>query len=222
MPEQQTPETPAAATGGVTEIPAGGVEVTLTPGETVIPAGDAKTFDEAYVKTLREESAQFRIKARDAEAAADAKIKAALTALGITEAEDPVKAAEAAAQANAAERDAARTLARDTAAELIVWRNAKELGINPGAITDSKSFERAIKDLDPTDPKFGEAVKAAAKTAAENNPMLRQAQAAGTSGADFTGGTGELQGIDARIAAAEKAGDFTQAISLKRQKAYTN
>jgi hypothetical protein len=180
-------------------------------------------FDEAYVQKLRAEAAENRTKARDAETNADAKIKAALKALGISdETEDPVKAAQAAADAAAKERDTAKASARDTAAELIVWRNAKDLGVNPAAITDSKAFERAIKDLDPTDPKFGEAVKAAAKTAAENNPMLRQAQAAGKSGADFTGGTGELQGIDARIAEAEKAGNYALAISLKRQKAYNN
>lgn len=209
--------------GGV-QAPDGGVETALTPGETVINAEAAKTYDEAYVKKLRDEAATNRTKSRDAEAAADAKIKAALQALGITgETEDPLKAAQAAAATNAAERDTAKATARDTAAELIVWRNAKDLGVDPAAITDSKAFEKAIKDLDPTDPKFGEAVKTAAKTAAENNPKLKAALvAAGASGADFSGGTGEQVGIDARIAAAIKAGDHATAISLKRQKAYTN
>lgn len=187
-------------------------------------AAEAKTFDEAYVKTLRDEAAANRTKARDAEAAADAKIKAALKALGISdETEDPVKAAQAAADAAAKDRDTARATARDTSAELIVWRHAAELGIDPSAVTDSRAFERAIKDLDPTDAKFGEAVKEAAKNAAENNPKLKAAPvAAGAGGADFAGGTGETVGIDARIAAAEKAGDHALAISLKRQKAYTN
>jgi len=220
MPEQQTTTTTEATEAAQTAANTA-TEATTQPTET--KATEPKTFDEAYVQKLRAEAAENRTKARDAETNADAKIKAALKALGISdETEDPVKAAQAAADAAAQERDTAKASARDTAAELIVWRNAKDLGVNPAAITDSKAFERAIKDLDPTDPKFGEAVKAAAKTAAENNPMLRQAQAAGKSGADFTGGTGELQGIDARIAEAEKAGNYALAISLKRQKAYNN
>lgn len=204
--------------------PAAPADPGTPPADPETPPAAPKTYDEAYVKKLRDENAANRTKSRDAEAAADAKIKAALKALGLSdEAEDPLKAAQDAAAANAAERDSAKATARDTAAELIVWRNAKELGVDPSAITDSKAFEKAIKDLDPTDPKFGEAVKAAAKTAAENNPKLKAAQvAAGASGADFSGGTGETVGIDARIAAAEKAGDHALAISLKRQKAYTN
>lgn len=185
---------------------------------------EPKTFDEAYVKKIREEAATNRAKARDAEAAADLKIKAALKALGINdEADDPVKAAQDAAAAAATERDAARATARDTAAELIIWRNAKDLGINPQAITDSVAFNKAIAQLDPSDADaFAEAVKTAATTAATNNPMLKAAPAAGAGGADFTGGTGEAANIDAQIAAAEKAGDHAKAISLKRQKAYSN
>ncbi|QOT15883.1 hypothetical protein [Paenarthrobacter sp. YJN-5] len=216
-----TPVTPAATPEPVTPAAAApapeGVEVDLKPGEHVITAKDAKTYDEAFVESLRTEKQQ-------AEAAADAKIKAALKALGISdEVEDPLKAAQDAAATNAAERDTARAAARDTSAELIVWRSAAELGVDPAAVTDSRAFERAIKDLDPADPKFGEAVKEAATNAAKNNPKLKAAAPApGAGGADFAGGTGETVGIDARIAAAEKAGDHALAIKLKRQKAYTN
>ncbi|MDQ0100450.1 hypothetical protein J2T10_000069 [Paenarthrobacter nicotinovorans] len=214
-----TPATPAAtpepaAPAAATPAPEG-TPAPVTPA--TAPAPEVKTYDEAFVETLRTERQQ-------AEAAADAKIKAALKALGISdEAEDPLKAAQDAAATNAQERDNARATARDTSAELIVWRNAAELGVDPAAVTDSRAFERAIKDLDPADPKFGEAVKEAATNAAKNNPKLKAAAPApGAGGADFAGGTGETVGIDARIAAAEKAGDHALAIKLKRQKAYTN
>lgn len=214
-----TPATPAAtpepaAPAAATPAPEG-TPAPVTPA--TAPALEVKTYDEAFVETLRTEKQQ-------AEAAADAKIKAALKALGISdEAEDPLKAAQDAAATNAQERDNARATARDTSAELIVWRNAAELGVDPAAVTDSRAFERAIKDLDPADPKFGEAVKEAATNAAKNNPKLKAAAPApGAGGADFAGGTGETVGIDARIAAAEKAGDHALAIKLKRQKAYTN
>ena len=175
------------------------------------------------IRDTRKEAGDNRTAKSAAEADANAKIKAALTALGISDdTEDPLKAAQAAADTAAKERDTAKATARDTAAELIVWRHAKDLGVNPAALTDSKAFEKAIKDLDPTDPQFGEAVKTAAKTAAEHNPILKQAPAAGASGADFTGGTREISGIDAQIATAEKAGDHAKAISLKRQKAYNH
>jgi len=178
---------------------------------------EAKTYDEAFVANLRAEAQ----KEKDAEAA---KVKAALKALGINdETEDPLKAAQDAATQSATERDAARAAARDTSAELIVWRNAAALGVDPAAVTDSRAFERAIKDLDPADPNFGNAVKEAATKAAENNPKLKAAAPApGAGGADFAGGTGETVGIDAQIAAAVKAGDHAQAIKLKRLKAYNN
>lgn len=214
-----TPATPAATpepAAPATAAPAPeGTPAPVTPA--TAPAPEVKTYDEAFVETLRTEKQQ-------AEAAADAKIKAALKALGISgEAEDPLKAAQDAAATNAQERDNARATARDTSAELIVWRNAAELGVDPAAVTDSRAFERAIKDLDPADPKFGEAVKEAATNAAKNNPKLKAAAPApGAGGADFAGGSGEIVGIDARIAAAEKAGDHALAIKLKRQKAYTN
>jgi hypothetical protein len=213
-----TEQTPAPA---ATEPPV--MPPAEPPATPPAPPAEPKTFDESYVKTLRDEAAANRTKARDAEAAADQKIKAALKALGLNdETEDPIKTAQDAAAAAAAERDTARATARDTAAELIIWRNAKDLGINPQALTDSVAFNKAIADLDPTDATaFAEAVKTAATTAATNNPMLKAAPAAGVSGGDFTGGTRELTGIDAQIAAAEKAGDHAKAISLKRQKAYT-
>ncbi|UXM90945.1 hypothetical protein [Paenarthrobacter sp. JL.01a] len=213
------PATPAATPEPVTPAAAGPApEGTPAPAAPEpAPAPEVKTYDEAFVESLRTEK-------QKAEAAADAKIKAALKALGISdETEDPLKAAQDAAATNAQERDNARAAARDTSAELIVWRNAAELGVDPAAVTDSRAFERAIKDLDPADPKFGEAVKEAATNAAKNNPKLKAAAPApGAGGADFAGGTGETVGIDARIAAAEKAGDHALAIKLKRQKAYTN
>lgn len=212
-----TPVTPAATPEPVTPAAAAHAPEGTPAAPAPAPAPEVKTYDEAFVESLRTEKQQ-------AEAAADAKIKAALKALGISdEVEDPLKAAQEAAATNAQERDSARAAARDTSAELIVWRNAAELGVDPAAVTDSRAFERAIKDLDPADPKFGEAVKEAARKAAENNPKLKAAAPApGAGGADFAGGTGETVGIDARIAAAEKAGDHALAIKLKRQKAYTN
>lgn len=80
---------------------------------------------------------------------------------------------------------------REARAELVVWRNATNLGVDAAAVTDSRAFERALADLDPASETFAEDVKKAAQAAAENNPKLKAAQAAGKSGAELNGGTGE-------------------------------
>jgi len=117
MSDPNTPATPAEQHPGGLAEPVKPAEVTLTPGETVIKAEAVKTYDEEYVTGLRTEAQ----KAKDA---ADAKIKDALKALGISdETEDPLKAAQDAAANTAKERDTARATARDTSAELIVWRH---------------------------------------------------------------------------------------------------
>ncbi|GII98381.1 hypothetical protein CLV28_0704 [Sediminihabitans luteus] len=165
---------------------------TGTPsGQDSAGADAPKTYDEAYVAKLREENAANRVKARDAETAAttaaEAKIKAALEALGIKpdgDDTDPVKLAEKAA----AERDAATAQARAAQVELAVYRAASTANADATALLDSNSFLATVRDIDPTD---SEAIVAAIKTATSTNPRLRATQAVGASSVDHAGGTGE-------------------------------
>lgn len=141
------------------------------------------------IRELRGESAQRRTQLTAAEQQKQDIVRAFAKAAGIELPDDgdgqPDPAELTQKLTTAQER------ARDSQAELVVWRNAKDLGVDPSAVTDSRSFERAIKDLDPSDPGFDEAVKTAAKTAAESNPKLKAVQATSKSGADFTGGSGD-------------------------------
>ena len=160
------------------------------------------------IKNLRTENASKRTAAKSAEDEANRKIADALKALGInTEGEiDPVKAAQEAAAQTVAERDAERRARVLSDAELVVWRNAAELKVNAAALTDSRAFERAIANLDPTADDFADKVKAAATEAAKNNTTLQAAQAAGRSGTEMAGGTGE---------GAKKPASLEEAIALK-------
>jgi hypothetical protein len=140
-------------------------------------------FDEAYVKTLREEAAANRTKARDAETAAEARINKILEAAGIKTAEEPLDASKLSADL-AAEREAKVSTAR----ELAIFRAASASGADPAKLLDSNSFMTSVKGLDPSD---GEAVAAAITAAVTANQSLKAARAAGASGIELSGGTGE-------------------------------
>ncbi len=136
------------------------------------------------IKQLRGENAAKRTAAKAAEDEAQAKIAAALKALGIeTGTEDPVKAAEQAK----AERDAQAETARAAQVQLAIYKSAAKAGADPEALLDSNSFLASLNGLDPNDSK---AVEAAIKTAIDTNPKLKAVQVAGKSGPELNGGTG--------------------------------
>lgn len=76
-------------------------------------------------------------------------------------------------------------------AEVIVWRNAAALGVDAGALTDSRVFEHAVLALDSEADDFETQVQEAARKAAQQNPKLKSGTTPPRGGADFTGGTGE-------------------------------
>jgi outer membrane biosynthesis protein TonB len=155
-----------------------------------------ETFDRDYVERLRSEAAENRTKARDAETAAQqeaqAKIDAILKAAGIKtgDDEDPVKAAEAQAQENATRAETAEQERDQAKRELAIYKTATTEGADTDLLLDSTSFLNATRDIAPDD---AEGIQKAIKKALDDNPRFRSAQAAGQSGGDFTGGTGERQ-----------------------------
>jgi hypothetical protein len=72
--------------------------------------------------------------------------------------------------------------------ELAVYKAASKAGADAEALLDSRGFLAKLTDIDPTDSK---AITKAIDDAVKDNPKLKLVRAAGTSGADFTGGTGE-------------------------------
>lgn len=80
------------------------------------------------------------------------------------------------------------TEATQAKTELAVYKAANKAGADADALLDSRGFLAKLTDIDPTDSK---AITKAIEDAVKNNPKLKLVRAAGTSGADFTGGTGE-------------------------------
>lgn len=185
--------------------PAGGDPAGGDPAGDPTPADPSKDADDspwadpkkaqAEIERLRRENGADRTKAKEqaAEEARKAILDEFAQKLGFKEGDTAPTVEQLTAQLTeqTSETEQARAETRDTKAELVVWRNATDLGVDAAALTDSRAFERAIKDLDPSSDSFEADVKKAAQEAAENNPKLKSIQAAGKSGADLTGGSGE-------------------------------
>jgi hypothetical protein len=159
------------------------------------------------LKTANGEAAKARTSAKKA-AADEARteiVQELGKALGLIKDEKDAPPDPAALKAQIEQATAAH---RETAVELAVYRGASKYGADPDALTDSRTFLRSIKDLDPSDAEFAKKVNAAIKKAVEDNPKLKAAgQAPDRTSSDFNGGAGgssEPQTIDEIRAARRK------------------
>lgn len=147
------------------------------------PAKDTgKTFDEAYVKTLRDEAAANRVKAKDA----DERVAKILAALGLKPdgKADPDELAKQHATAS--------TDLRQSRIELAVFRTASKHQADADALLDSRTFLTGLADLDPSAADFGSKVEAAIKAAIKDNPKLKTAGPTPVRNAgEITGGSGD-------------------------------
>jgi hypothetical protein len=210
-PAPTTPPTPVAP-------PAPSGQDPLTPGTVTDPAaGDAgKTFDEAYVKQLRDEAAASRVKARDAELAQAATLDAIAQALGLKGNEQPDPAALA------QQLTAAQVEARQLKIERAVEKAARACEADEDLVTAVLAHGGKLAALDPSAGDFATAVEALVKTTVDANPRLKStapAPGAGRSGGDFPGGpTAPPAPLDVQIAAAKKAGQIHEVIRLENLK----
>lgn len=140
----------------------------------------------AEIERLRAENGKDRTTAKT-KAAEDARNELTQTlgkALGLIkdgeEKPDPAKLTQQITE-TAAEAKQAKT-------ELAVFKAAAKHGADADALLDSRSFLAKLKDIDPSDTK---AIDTAIKDAVKDNPKLKAVLAAGQSGADFSGGSGE-------------------------------
>lgn len=220
--ETTTENTPVEATTPVeteTSTPDIGGDVQATETDTPATEPDegkaAKTYDEAYVRKLRDENAATRIKAKEAETKAQeaarqaqeaAEAQKKLTenlgrALGFVQDETPLTSDELLKQA--AEREAQIAADRDAVAERLrnfERRDALTRAVNaPGvdgdleAILDSRKVNEAIAKLDTNADDFSAQVAEIVSAAVESNPKLKKAPvqaAAPRSGGDLSGGNG--------------------------------
>ncbi|WP_306365313.1 hypothetical protein [Nocardia sp. CC227C] len=224
MPDEGTPqetttepavETTAPAqpeSNGATDI-GGDVQVT----ETEKTSGDTdstkesdkpaeKTYDEKYVKKLRDEAAAARVKGKEAaeQAAKEAAEKAQRElseqigrALGLIQDDTPPDPAELLKQAQ--DRETQLASERDAAAqELRALRIEKALNVAADKCDGDTSIlapylagTGALKNLDPSADDFASQVEQIVSAAVESNPKLKKIAdrvSAPRSGGDLTGG----------------------------------
>lgn len=203
------------AAGGT---PPAGTDPATDPKPTPPAAEDISSLPEwaqKQIADLRKENASDRTNAKKTaadEATAEilAKVQAALGG----------KTGDTAPTADelTAQLAASTSAATDAQRELAVYRAAATVtGADAPTLLDSRTFLTAIKDIDPTD---SAALKAAVVKALTDNPRLKATQAAGKSGGDFTGGTGEgtiTAERFAKMTAAEKNDLFNSDPTLYRQ-----
>lgn len=159
---------------------------------------DLPEWAQEHIRNLRTENAESRTSRTAAETALET-IRRAIDPNAGNGDQGQAPTAEELTGQLAAER-AAR---RDQAAELVLYRSAADLGIDPGAVSDSRSFERALAELDPNASDFADKVKAAATASAEANPRLRASPAPSASSAGrFTGRPTPTEETDPRKLAA--------------------
>ncbi|MFF4026999.1 hypothetical protein ACFYY5_29540 [Nocardia elegans] len=219
--QETTTESPVEAPTSVEAVDAtpdigGDVQATETDTPATEPEPSdkaAKSYDESYVRKLRDENAATRIKAKEAETKAQEAARQAqeaadaqreLTeklgrALGFVQDEKPLTSDELLKQA--AEREAQIAAERDAVAERL--RNFERREALTSAVTsvdgdleailDSRKVNEAIAKLDTNADDFKAQVAEIVSAAVESNPKLKKAPAqvaAPRSGGDLSGGNG--------------------------------
>lgn len=201
MSEQPEGQAPEAADTTPTTDPAPKPEAPRTDKAAEKEKGqEPKTFDEAYVKKLRDEAAQGRVKSKEletklteAEQRQQAQMDAIAKALGLKDDDTPPDPEELTKQLTAAQEQAQQreTELRTMRVERAAEKAAREHGADVDTLLDSRSFAQKLAGLDPTDSGFSEAVSDLVKTTVDSNPKYKAAQAAASSSADFSSGPGE-------------------------------
>ncbi|WP_214317049.1 DUF7239 family protein [Nonomuraea sediminis] len=177
------------------------------------------SWAQKLIKDTRAEAADYRSKLKDAQKAADEatgqqgpsadevtqQVKTDFAqqiakALGLVAEEekplDPQQVIDtltAERDTTAKERDAEKERHRRALIELAVHRASQKVGADPDALLDSRSFLKAVRDMDPDADDFSTSLTDTIQTAVENNPKFKAATQAGPparSGGEFTGGPG--------------------------------
>lgn len=177
---------------------------------------EGKTYDEAYVKSLRDEAAKHRTSGRDALAERD-KLAGVLDGLRKLIDPDSAKDADPAELVKTAttERDQARAEVKLLRVEKAATTAARKAGADVDALLDSRAFLDKLAELDPTSDRFAADVEQAVKQAIKDRPSLKATTAPTASAStDMTGGGDKdagsgPQSIDDRIAARRKRRGIT-------------
>jgi len=182
--EAQGTEAGAEATG--TEATGAEAQGTDTgqQGTDVQSVDQLPAWAQKIITDTRKEAGDYRTAAKTAAEDATKSLTAQLAkALGLAK-DDETPDPAALTQQLTAEQQAKADLAR----QLAIYKAAGAHGADPAKLLDSNSFMTSVKGLDPTD---GNAVAEAIKAAVTANQSLKAARAAGASGIELSGGSGE-------------------------------
>ncbi|NRQ31286.1 hypothetical protein HII36_05465 [Nonomuraea sp. NN258] len=196
------------------------------------------SWAQKLIKDARKEAGDYRTRLADAQKSADEATKQQgpsqeeitnqvksdfaqqiAKALGLAAEETPpspeqvIETLTAERDTTAAERDKERERHRRALIELAVHRASQKVGADPDALLDSRSFLKAVRDMDPDADNFSTSLAETIQTAVENNPKFKAASQAGPparSGGEFTGGPGE------RAPSSEPSIDEFRALRRKR------
>lgn len=197
-PASSPAETPAPVDTRPREVaPPPGAEASPVPGQgkpvSEWSLDDFPTPIRDYVRGLRQESADHRVKAKTATEEAEQRLEqqkaewvgGLLKSMGlIAEVPDdapvgtPVPPEQQIEQLTAqlGQRD---TDHRQTITELAIWKAAATHDADPQRLTDSRSFMQTVAGLDPTAADFGEKVAEAIEAAADRDAYFKAAPPAG-------------------------------------------
>ena len=187
-PPAAPPETPPAAG------PPAAPPVT-PPASTPEDVASLPEWTQKMIRDLRTENATSRTKATTAETTRQATMDAIAKALGGKPDDDPATVAQKAAE----ERDAAKAVARNLTVENAVMRAASKHGANADALTDSRSFMRALDAIDPAAADFATQLEAAITKAVEANPSLKAQGAAPVAPARSGGPVGGSAAVPGQV-----------------------
>jgi hypothetical protein len=176
-----------------------------------------KTFDESYVKKLRDEAAANRVKANEAETRHQQMLDAIAKSLGLKDDDKPD--ADALTQQLTASQAEAKRLKVAYAVEKAARSNEADEDLTVAVL----AHQGKLAGLDPASDGFADAVAELVKATVDANPRLKTAPptpgGAGRSGGDFSGGpTPPPASLSSQIAAAKKAGNVHEVIRLENLK----
>lgn len=184
-----------------------------------------KTYDESYVRKLRDEAGSHRTKAKSYEQERDQARQerdAVLDELrklvdpDSAETDDPAELAKKAIS----ERDEAVARARDAQIQAAAGRAARALGADEDALMDSRGFLAELVKLDPSADDFADQIRAAVEAALEKRPGLRVVkEVPPPSTVEMTGGgenTGQLTRADLKTMTPRQIEDARKAGKLRQ------
>ncbi|GAA1051396.1 hypothetical protein [Arthrobacter russicus] len=185
--QDATPATPANAAPAAPAAPDAQtpVEQQSHPGAAAESIDQLPAWAQKIIKDTRSEAANYRTKASSADQASQATLDRIASALGLKGEEKPDPEKLTAELGNAQEQARQRTV------ELAIYKAAGPNQANPDALLDSASFLAKVRTLDPKAGDFTNQVTDAIKEAVTANQSLKAVRAAGASGTEFSGGSGE-------------------------------